>query len=362
MNTDTTSGNDSNHQTDNLLLRWVSNLEQRSREATTILEINGLLSSVKSEDEAYSIAIRGIDHLFPGWCGFLGQLQEAEQKIEIRATWGGYQPLRTDFQASECLAFSTDEPHQGMIPDPGGTCSHLVGNFPTHQYLCVPISAQQQTLGLFHMQLTPALAGRAHLTSPALTESRVELVKTLTKQLGQILLDIRTVNGDSPGKGQETKTLESDRASMVDRLGRELHTAILNNTSISLLMVSVDAALDSGCVDQPADREKVLELIDEKLLINLRKEDIAGRINPNQYMVILRHTSAEQAMQVANRLSSVISTIQLKPSVESLQAPAIGVVVYSNKGKILENPLAIGEEALQNALLKGDGSIQLTLC
>jgi diguanylate cyclase (GGDEF)-like protein len=337
-------------------------LEQRSRETSAILEINGELQTVRSTTEAFSTATNGIDKLFPGWCGFIGQLRALDRMIEIQTTWGGFQPPRPEFHAWECLAMISGAPFQGMVPDPEGACPHLAGNFPTHQYLCLPITANQQVLGLFHMQLSPALQEKPNLTSPTLTDSRLSLVKNLTDQLGQVLLDFQSANTNSRDMFAGYKIYIHDRNSLVERLQRELQKAFLINASVALLVFHVDMAVADGDFQINPDHETVLKSIDKQLIANIRKEDSAGRISSNQYGVILRHTGADQAMYVAKRISTIISRIRLPQSNEKIPAPAVGVVVFSGQSEPLDNPLAMAERVLEKARLDGYGSIQLKLC
>lgn len=89
--------------------------------------------------------------LFPDLCGalFLGRATETGPSYELAAWWGTGDVIGWSFEPSECWALRRGRLHVVADADDGPVCPHLRGL--TVASVCVPMSAQGSTLGVFHL-------------------------------------------------------------------------------------------------------------------------------------------------------------------------------------------------------------------
>ena len=133
----------------------VGELERHTREMNLIGEMGEFLQSCRSVGEAYKIMARTVRQLFPGTGGALFAFDANHDHVEAVVTWGQMQS-ETYFAPDDCWGLRRNRMH---IVDAAGcemTCPHMEfpedwDGVPCQEYLCLPLTAQRETLGLLHL-------------------------------------------------------------------------------------------------------------------------------------------------------------------------------------------------------------------
>src|SRR4029450_6863173 len=89
--------------------------------------------------------------LFPSESGALGVLGPSRNLVEVVASWGDSPPADPLCAPDRCWALRRGRPYR---VDGGGSepvCGHL-GSSPPKRYLCVPMMAHGEAMGLLHLQ------------------------------------------------------------------------------------------------------------------------------------------------------------------------------------------------------------------
>ncbi len=132
----------------------VIELQNRDREMKMINQMNDLLQSCKTLEEAYQvIGISGKD-LFNGQNGGLAILHDSGQFLETTSFWGNQQMLESVFKLEDCWAMRRGQIHEVADIHANMICQHFTQP-PTIGYLCFPMVVQGETLGLFYQE-TPS--------------------------------------------------------------------------------------------------------------------------------------------------------------------------------------------------------------
>ena len=132
----------------------VTELEHRTRQTTLLGEMADLLQSCLTADEAYTVIRAFAPKLFPSESGALGVLGASRNLVEVVASLGDSPPIDSLFAPDRCWALRRGRPYR---VDGGGTepvCGHL-GSSPPTSYLCVPMMAHGESMGLLHLQGAP---------------------------------------------------------------------------------------------------------------------------------------------------------------------------------------------------------------
>ncbi len=131
-------------------------LEKRSQEIVLLSEMGGLLQTCHTNEEAFEVIGTFAEQLFPSEPGFLAVACGTQNVMEAVVTWKDPVYSRIDFSLEECWALRRAQAHTIEAPQAGPFCQHLLNPLPA-SYLCVPIMAEGETLGVVHIQ------GRARL-------------------------------------------------------------------------------------------------------------------------------------------------------------------------------------------------------
>lgn len=83
----------------------------------------------------------------------------------IDRSWGENPPQEGEIGLSECWGLRRGKPHVVLETSSGPHCNHLGSPRPAN-YLCVPLVAGGETVGLLHLRSDPEGMGPQHLPEP----------------------------------------------------------------------------------------------------------------------------------------------------------------------------------------------------
>ncbi|MGA9554284.1 MAG: MHYT domain-containing protein, partial [Candidatus Sulfotelmatobacter sp.] len=156
-------------------------LEKRSERATMLAKMGELLQSCVSRDEVFAAALGFAPKIFPTVRGALALLNGERSLAEVIGSWTDCLLPMKDFEPEACWALRTGHPHLVVAGDSTARCAHAAGIENT--YLCIPILAQGETLGIVHFQASDG--------APHLDASEQSFKTTFAGQVGLSIANIR---------------------------------------------------------------------------------------------------------------------------------------------------------------------------
>src|SRR5712691_6806607 len=113
-----------------------------------------MLQSCTTEAEGNEIITQFAEQLFPNRSGALYMLAASRNFLETAATWGKRSLGDGVFAPDQCWGLRRGRVHLVAAGAPGPRCLH-VPKRPAAGYLCVPMMAQGETLGLLYVREDP---------------------------------------------------------------------------------------------------------------------------------------------------------------------------------------------------------------
>jgi GAF domain-containing protein len=101
--------------------------------------------------------------------------------VEVAGQWHDCQLPVPSFEPQSCWALRTGHPHLVLAGDNSARCGHA--DEVRNTYLCVPILAQGEALGILHIQATDQ--------QPSLGEAEMSFKTTFAAQVGLSVANIR---------------------------------------------------------------------------------------------------------------------------------------------------------------------------
>ena len=146
----------------------VAQVEERNRTMTLANEMGDMLQACQASEEAYKAIEHFMPRLFPDDAGALYMLNNSRNLFETVASWGQAPHLVSVFAPDECWSVRRGRLHQVENPEEALRCRHVTEAVPGG-YLCVPLIAQGETLGVFHLRPGSRPQGRPRRWRPSKT-------------------------------------------------------------------------------------------------------------------------------------------------------------------------------------------------
>ncbi|HAS51814.1 MAG TPA: hypothetical protein DCS21_08780, partial [Gammaproteobacteria bacterium] len=154
-------------QIEDTLRTSLAEVKRHDAQMMTLNQMNDLLLSCETHEEAYGIIAYSAAALFAPYAGGLAIRNGVPSELRVAAAWGDPNNLSPYFSLHDCWALRRGQLHE---VDPAGDeidCRHFL-NDPPKTYLCMPLTVRGVTLGLLHVN-----------ASPMLTEAQFQELRTL---------------------------------------------------------------------------------------------------------------------------------------------------------------------------------------
>ncbi len=336
-------------------VRLRDKLARRARQVTALNEMGDLLQAAVHFDEAYAVIRQGVRRLFPTEPGALAVLGPSSQLLEVAVDWGEERSQsRGVFSPEDCWALRRGDVHYVDDPDEGPICTHLEGGTGA-SYLCVPLMAHGETLGVLHIELSPAAANRE------LLDSQRELAITTGKEIGLALGNLRLRESLRAQSIRDPLTGLFNRRYMSETLERERYRSRRQELSFGVIMIDIDHFKRFNDRHGHEAGDVVLREVGKFLQTRARREDIVCRYGGEEFVVVLSETSLEVTRRRAEELCEEIKQLRLRHDGQVLEtlSMSFGVAAFPEHGKFEKDILRAADTALYRAKAGGRDRVEV---
>jgi diguanylate cyclase (GGDEF)-like protein/PAS domain S-box-containing protein len=321
--------------------KMLKELEARSERATMLAKMGELLQSCISRDEVFAAALGFAPRIFPAVPGMMAMLDAARNLAEVIGSWSGCQLSAAVFEPPSCWALRTGHPHLVTAGDSTAPCAHAVG--VEHTYLCTPIVAQGETLGIVHFQATE--------DAPDLDASELSFRTTFAAQVGLSIANLRLREALRTQSVRDALTGLYNRRYLEELLDRELRRAARAAQSLGLLMIDLDHFKNFNDTYGHDAGDAVLRETGLFLAKGIRAEDFVCRFGGEEFVVVLPTADLEASRARAEKLRSKMRELTILYQGKSLGIVTIsvGVAAFPTHGTSPKELMAAADAALYEA-------------
>jgi len=329
------------------LMKTVSELEERSREAVLFNEMGDLLQNCISMEEIYHVVSMSCPRLFSVLGGALYIIDRRQNFAEAVANWGEMRSLQV-FEIDSCWALRRGRPHIVEQTENELICRHVTLPFPP-SYLCVPLIAQGETIGLLHLQCHEGqMASRCQQVANMVAERVALAISNLRLRETLRMQSIR-----------DPLTNLYNRRYMDETMHRELSRASRRGHSIGIIMMDIDhfKVFNDSYGHEAGD--VILQTLGAYLLMNVRNEDSVCRYGGEEFIIIMPECTLEETVQRANELrkGAEALTISYRGTLLGGLTLSGGVAAYPRNGATFTELLQACDRALYRAKQMGRNQI-----
>jgi diguanylate cyclase (GGDEF)-like protein/PAS domain S-box-containing protein len=337
------------------LARWVSELEQRNSEVLLLSEMGELLQTCLAIDEAYAVLAQALPQLFATETGAMYVRPERQDFVAV-AEWGA--PITRTFTVDDCWALRRGRTHVVANIGGGPVCGH-VGTQALTGYICVPVVAQSEVLGVLHVRAAApnplSLTPETDRVAGELVESRRRLAATVAEHVALALSNLVLRETLRQQAIRDPLTNLFNRRYMEESLDRELSRAARRGSPLGVIMIDIDHFKPVNDTFGHAAGDTLLRAIGALLLAHTRAEDIACRYGGEEFTLILPDSALEDTWRRAEQLRTAVKRLRVRHGGEPLDAITIsaGVASYPEHGTVPEALLRAADLALYQAKAEG---------
>lgn len=331
--------------------RMMGELRERTQRATMLAKMGELLQSCMSRDEVFAAALGFAPKIFPASPGLIALLDASRSVAEVVGSWSDCHLPSVVFEPASCWALRTGHPHLVVAGDSTAPCAHAAG--VKHTYLCIPILAQGETLGILHLQTTEE--------TPLLESSDLSIKTTFAGQVGLSIANIKLREALRTQSVRDALTGLYNRRYLEEVLEREVRRAARAAQSLGILMIDLDHFKNFNDTYGHDAGDAVLRETGQFLAKGIRAEDFVCRFGGEEFVVILPTADMKSSQARAERLRSKMRELTVMHQGRSLGmiTISIGVASFPQHGVSPKELMAAADAALYEAKRGGRDQVAM---
>jgi diguanylate cyclase (GGDEF)-like protein/PAS domain S-box-containing protein len=336
------------------LNRALKESEGVAQESAKLTELVDMIDCCETVEQAYDITRGALESLFAPHAGALFITNASRDAVEAVACWGISPGTAEVFNPGDCWALRRGKIHKVEKGKSPLWCPHVSGS-PVGGYVCVPLAAQGETLGLLYVE-----AGDE--PSETVQEPPADTVETLARQatavserLSLALANLRLREILRKQSVRDPLTGLFNQRFMQETLARELSQAARKQTSLALAIFDVDHFKEFNDRFGHDAGDLVLRKVAGVVQSRVRSSDVPCRFGGDEFVVILPETVADVARDRMESIRSEIESFGIPYRDQALPnvTVSIGIAVFPQHGTTADELVHAADQALYRAKREG---------
>jgi diguanylate cyclase (GGDEF)-like protein len=330
-------------------------LSKRNQEITLFSKMNDFLQTSTTEAEAYSIISETVTQLFPQDSGAVFVLSASRDMLEATAVWGPLPPGNLIFPPHECWAHRRGQTHLGIGHE--RWCPHVADD--GHMYVCLPLLAQGEVLGILHLIDG---AAKNDNTDNARMEEKTRLAKILADNIGLGIANLKLRESMRNLAIRDPLTGLFNRRYMEEGLAQEQHRTTRNAAQLAVIMIDIDHFKQFNDNFGHDGGDAILRALGEFFKKHVRGSDIACRYGGEEFILILSPSTAEGARQRAEKIRENAALLKVNHAKVDLGpiTLSLGVAIFPNHASDPAKVIKAADVALYQAKINGRNRVVMS--
>jgi diguanylate cyclase (GGDEF)-like protein len=333
----------------------LANQRQQARDLALLTEMGDFLQACPILEDTYAIIGYYTPRLLPFPHGVLYLGDESRDSFAAVSAWGGIESGKNSpgCTPAHCWALRREQIHWMDDSAAGMRCHHADSTALSH-YMCVPLVAQREAVGVLHLQSRP---GESESGIPA-GEAKTRVL-ALAKSVGeQITLAVANLRLRETLRNQSIRdglTGLFNRRYLEETLEREIHRAVREQAPLSIIFIDIDNFKSFNDRFGHEAGDAVLRQLGAFLTAQIRYEDIACRYGGEEFVVVLPDAALDIAAQRAEGIRTGVKSMKVQVGGRTLQGVtlSLGVSAIPECEAVGEILMRAADAALYQAKAEG---------
>lgn len=330
---------------------------ERQTEAKLLSQLDEWLQSCKSLSELYAVITHFMLQLLPRSKGELYIYSPDRDVLDGICNWGT-RDLHGTIEADSCWSLRRGRSYEFREGNLCFPCEHVVAHghkLAVEEYICVPIIAHGDTVGMLHIRFDHTSEAGARIAKSGTFAVRC------SEHISMAIANVKLRDELHERSIRDELTGLYNRRFFMDAIRRELASADRTRASMALLSFDADHFKSFNDNHGHDAGDLVLQAISEQLERVVGRKGTACRMGGEEFAVILPRYDAATALQLAEALRETIGSAQVRHMEKLLPQVTIssGVAVYPENGILSQVLLRQSDEALYRAKAEGRNCVRL---
>lgn len=327
------------------LQAMVNESVQRNRNMTLLQEMSDVFQSCQTSGETYSAIAHFVPKFFPDYSGALYILNNNKNLFEMTAIWGEAANLELVFSYDECWSLRRSRAY--LVGDSKETmnCRHVSTPHPG-SYLCVPMMAQGEVMGIFHMRKAD--------TEPADQIQNVgQFATTVAEAMAMALANLKLRETLRNQAIRDGLTGLFNRRYMEETLERELSRGKRQGNPMGVIMMDLDHFKEYNDTYGHNAGDDLLCALGQLIQEGVRREDIACRFGGEEFLLIMPGAPLDVTLERANDLCQSVKKLHMNNTSLKPITISAGVAIFPEHGASGKDVIRSADAALYRAKEEG---------
>jgi diguanylate cyclase (GGDEF)-like protein/PAS domain S-box-containing protein len=328
--------------------------EEQARETAKLTELLDTLQCCQTIEEAYKITSGILPAALPSRAGAVCITSSSRNVVEAVATWGDALATERTFGPDDCWALRRGKVHQVYDPKSALHCVHVTGS-PADGYLCVPLAAQGETLGVLYLEVPARSEAPSTEARPVPMDILFRRATIVGDRISLALANLRLREALRRQSIRDPLTGLFNRRYMEESLERELSRAVRNDQPVAVLMLDIDHFKRFNDTFGHQAGDKLLRALGDFLMQRTRGQDVACRYGGEEFALIMANAAADAARKRADLLREELKELTVEYGGQTLGrvTVSIGIAVFPSNADNAEHLLKAADNALYRAKEEG---------
>ena len=323
-------------------------LEERNREIAQLNHMQELLQACIEENEVLHLLASTLGRLLPLASGAVHVLDPSSGRFLHAAAWGEGASRKTSFEPEACWALRRGSAHRVEDASTGVVCAHMKKR-PRGGYVCVPLAAQGETIGVVHALFGPERQASPDEASRSMKQAKMQLVITCAEQASTTLANLRLRRELLERSVRDPLTGLYNRRYMEDSLAREERRARRRGSTLGLIVLDIDHFKQINDDFGHDEGDRVLRALGGLLRSQVRGEDIACRFGGEEFVLILPEISRTDLIRRADEIRRHAAEglcVRVEGEVVRTVSVSAGVSLYPEDAPSAAEALKAADDAM----------------
>jgi len=349
----------------------IADLEERTQGVDLLTQMIDLLSACQNLEEAYKIIEDQLGRLSLADSGMLYMINSSRNNLQQVAAWGQSVSDPLVFPPNDCWGlrrgrlhtaeFNHSTRHDDQHANPL-ICTHISSTTPA-DYLCLPLVAQGETLGILHLQHLIGIESTESEVTPDtwFTPQRVQRINIIAESLALAIANLMLRTTLRQQSIRDPLTGLYNRRYLEETLERELLRASRCNKNVGLMMIDIDHFKQFNDTHGHPAADVVLSAVAQLFSSSVRGEDLVCRYGGEEFMIMLPEADLETTCQRAEAIREKVSQLRVQYQGQVLEpiSLSIGVGIFPSHGEIPEALIRSVDQALYQAKHHGRNRVEV---
>ncbi len=322
----------------------------RKQEARGLSQLDEWLQSCKSLDELLLIVGKFLSRLFESSAGELYIYSNSRDVLDGACSWGIETP-KAHIQPDECWGLRRGRLYQYEKGEVNFSCNHVSDSITDDfdgRYLCIPIIAHGDTVGLLHIRFAAEDHGG---DAPPIPAERVEFAIRCSERISLAIANVKLRDELRDQSTKDPLTGLYNRRYFLELCRRELSQSERHGQSIGLISLDADYFKKFNDTHGHDAGDLVLRSISDVMMEMFSGPETVARFGGEEFSILLPDTTPENALERAEALRQKIESNVLRYDDRALPKVTIsaGVASFPANGTSPQELLREADRALYQA-------------